>query len=533
MTVQRFQGRKNIYKYDDPGNEFFQVILPEFVLNKIQQGLEVNIEIKKDLFCIRSVNGKKEFFSAIRETKKNQRIIAEKLRDFKNDPHCLSYRFTDPEFYFRYANGGVLPVLRLKTGESGDREDYFCFFYREIFPVGWNIANGSSDNRDELFRPSDIILREFNEELIITDNTKKLRYVFDMDEESFTQQTHNLALKAWDQKTGKNISAYERLYIPIKWIDGPDSVSVKSGGQKVTAHGFFLSILPEDNSIELDKIGFVNLSGDISLLDGEIFNERLINGLIGLFRVDTFEEKLSGNEFLPDKIFFDGIEKDDRDIQALITTQFLPQLGNIISKKDRDAYHNTTHKFDLCPITRSITTQYFNWMKIQDQQATAINKDRESPAPLKTAVEHPGTACNIFLSYKSEDSEYAVKLYDYLISQGENVFFSGRSLQVLGESDYAKAIDKALDKADCMIVLGTAPEYLDSGWVSYEWKSFFNEIRSDRKKHGRIFTFTNNINIHNLPYALRNVQNIEFKPASIMNSFEMLMRYLKQGACGH
>ncbi|MCK5097897.1 MAG: hypothetical protein KAR45_07325, partial [Desulfobacteraceae bacterium] len=88
--------------------------------------------------------------------------------------------------------------------------------------------------------------------------------------------------------------------------------------------------------------------------------------------------------------------------------------------------------------------------------------------------------------------------------------------------------DKALDKADSMIVFGTDPVYLDTGWVSYEWKSFFNEIRSDRKKNGRLFTFTNNVNIEDLPYALRSVQNIEFKPASIMDSFEMLMSYLRQ-----
>jgi hypothetical protein len=44
--------------------------------------------------------------------------------------------FKDPLFPFRYASGGVLPILRI------GRKEFFCFFYRDIDPVGWNIANG-------------------------------------------------------------------------------------------------------------------------------------------------------------------------------------------------------------------------------------------------------------------------------------------------------------------------------------------------------------------------------------------------------
>lgn len=528
MAIDLFQSKKHIFNYNDPDNDLFQVILPEFILNKKQFGLEVDIEINENLFSIRNINGKKDFNAAIKKSKiKNQKSVAKNINDFKNDDNCLSYKFIDPEYYFRYANGGVLPILRLKINESNAREDYFCFFYREIFPIGWNIANGASDNRNELFYPSDIILREFNEELIITDNEKKLRYVFDMDKKSFTQQTHNMVLKAWDKKIEENISKYERLFIPMKWIDGPDSATIRSESKKVTTSGYFLSITPEDNAIELDKIGFINLSGDISLLDGEISNGRLINGVIGLFKVDKFEEKLKGNEFIPDKIFMNGTEKNIHDLENIIHKEYLPQLGNIINKKDRGVYYNTKNKFDLCPITRSITGKYFKWLKNQDQYVKTI-RDQKNQEVSKTIVEHNNTEYQIFLSYKSEDTQYATKLYDYLVSMGKKVFFSGNSLQILGESDYARAIDKALDKADSMIVFGTDPVYLDTGWVSYEWKSFFNEIRSDRKKNGRLFTFTNNVNIEDLPYALRSVQNIEFKPASIMDSFEMLMSYLRQ-----
>lgn len=528
MTTNLFQNKKQIFNYNDPDNDLFQVILPEFIISKKQFGEEIKIEIKEELLSIRNNEGKKEFNDAVEEIKKdNQKIIEEKLKNFRNDNNCLSYRFVEPEYYFRYANGGALPILRLKLDQSHEREDYFCFFYREIFPIGWNIANGASDNRRELFNPSDVIAREFNEELVITDNKKKLRYVFDIDNKSYTQQSHNVALKAWENKI-EGISAYERLFLPVKWVDGPDSAVVTSGSRKKATHGCFLSITPEDNAIELDKIGFLNLSGDISLLDGEISNDgRLINMVIGLFKVDTFEKKLEGKHFLPDKIFFSGENRRVIDLKEIITDELLPQLGDIIDEKERNYYENCTHKFNLCPITRSIIKKYFEWNKNQNLYATA-QRNQEKNKIERNVFENKDTDYQVFLSYKSEDNPYATKLYDYLTSLGEKVFFSGSSLQHLGESDYARAIDKALDKAECMIVVGTDPSYFDSGWVSYEWKSFSNEIRSERKKNGRLFTFTHNIKIKDMPLSLRSAQNVEFTPESIMDSFEMLMNFLQQ-----
>jgi len=40
-------------------------------------------------------------------------------------------------------------------------EEYYCLFYRDIFPVGWNIANGGSDNNEELLNPLLTIERSF------------------------------------------------------------------------------------------------------------------------------------------------------------------------------------------------------------------------------------------------------------------------------------------------------------------------------------------------------------------------------------
>jgi len=55
--------------------------------------------------------------------------------------------------------------------------DYYCLFYREIAPVGWNIANGGAESVAELLDPLATIERELREELIIVEPAAGHRYV--------------------------------------------------------------------------------------------------------------------------------------------------------------------------------------------------------------------------------------------------------------------------------------------------------------------------------------------------------------------
>ncbi|MGD8413690.1 MAG: hypothetical protein PVF33_05630, partial [Candidatus Latescibacterota bacterium] len=61
----------------------------------------------------------------------------------------------------RWASAGVLPVVRWRGGV------WSPFFFRDIPPVGWNIAAGSSESEAELRRPVAFGLREFVEETIV------------------------------------------------------------------------------------------------------------------------------------------------------------------------------------------------------------------------------------------------------------------------------------------------------------------------------------------------------------------------------
>ncbi len=70
-------------------------------------------------------------------------------------------------FPLRWASGGVLPVVQWQG------VTWSPFFFRDIPPVGWNIAAGSSDSDDELRRPLSFGLREFIEETIVLSRPPK------------------------------------------------------------------------------------------------------------------------------------------------------------------------------------------------------------------------------------------------------------------------------------------------------------------------------------------------------------------------
>ncbi len=121
--------------------------------------------------------------------------------------------------------------------------------------------------------------------------------------------------------------------------------------------------------------------------------------------------------------------------------------------------------------------------------------------------------CRVFISYKhsdktgayTEDYEIAKEVYECLKSRNITTFFSDRTLFESGKSDYKKAIDSALDRAELMLVVATSDEFVQSGWVEYEYETFYEDILSGRKTGANIFSYTKNIK--RLPRTLSRHEN--------------------------
>ncbi len=125
---------------------------------------------------------------------------------------------------------------------------------------------------------------------------------------------------------------------------------------------------------------------------------------------------------------------------------------------------------------------------------------------------------DIFISYKysdengnpTEDFAIAKELYNAFSKLGYNTFFSDNSLKDIASSRYKSDIDTALDSAKLMIVVLTKASHAYSHWVQYEWDSYYNDFLSGVRKEAFLFTLTKNVDVHDLPRTLRNVQNFDY-----------------------
>ena len=284
--------------------------------------------------------------------------------------------FDDPDFPFRHANGGVLPIIRDIDG------DYYCLFYRETAPIGWNIANGGSDDSDELLDPTLTILRELREELIVVGPpTSNKRYtLFGGDEGAHSRPEYLKALHLWNRKLAANrlsgkhtakqavdshgdwpsLDPRRKRDVPadITWEPGPDELSILGGdygNRKVS--DVFVNITAEDCAIEVDRIAILTTPAEYRLLDGEVYGGQLVNRPIGLFRIDRFNNIQdlgeSTREFVPDKIFYSGALSDEP-IRNLIWEHIVQQKATGLVTEGQYGEWDRETKLKLCPITRTV-----------------------------------------------------------------------------------------------------------------------------------------------------------------------------------
>src|SRR5215470_11116324 len=198
-------------------NQFIQALVTEFTLRrrKDTSGIELAVSFNENSPAISTTRAKINVHGAIPEFEKKAEIYQRELdavfqgkKDF--------YGFNDATFPFRYASGGTLPIVRM------DGHDFYCLFYRDIFPIGWNIANGGCCNRDELLKPLRTANRELCEELIMVQRATGIQYIFKGGENALLSRFPGVkALETWakifPELMRKEIKEVE---VPAKWYAG-------------------------------------------------------------------------------------------------------------------------------------------------------------------------------------------------------------------------------------------------------------------------------------------------------------------------
>lgn len=142
---------------------------------------------------------------------------------------------------------------------------------------------------------------------------------------------------------------------------------------------------------------------------------------------------------------------------------------------------------------------------------------------------------DVFISFKnrdlsgnqSRDSEIAKDLFDEFTKVGIPAFFSNIKLLELGSAAYKSSIEKAIDQAKVMVVIGTCIEYLDTEWVTYERESFHNDILSGIKKNACIVPYLGPIESTKIPRSLRGYETFSTENHSVKDVANFVLNFLK------
>ena len=115
---------------------------------------------------------------------------------------------------------------------------------------------------------------------------------------------------------------------------------------------------------------------------------------------------------------------------------------------------------------------------------------------------------------KTQDSDEARDIYDLLTKYGFKVFFSKITLKNhLGE-EYEPIIYHAIQSSKMMIVYGSKIEYINSRWITNEWKRFKYCIEKGQKASNSLVVLYKDLDPEKLPVSLRGVQSLKVGPTT-------------------
>lgn len=495
-------------------NEFLQVLLPEFSIRRKDQGLVLDVKFDFETPAVWSRQGKNHIQQQL-DRASVQRYQHE-IEDVLLGHEAKDWTHNDPAFPFRFGNGGTLPVIHCEN------RDYYCLFYREIEPVGWNIANGGAESSAELLDPLATIERELREELFIVDPVAGHRYVFDWTEgRRADHPDFVLASRVWKEVFGKqDLLKLKDLSLPLKWLSGNDSVVIKFDDHPlIEITDCILNINAEDFGIEIDRVAKMAVGPNAILCDGEIIRGRLLNRVIGLFEVHRFNAAMASGrcEYQPDRVFYNGRDRSADGAETVVDEYLADVFERGVWAKDvRPNYEATERKFGLCPVTRNLIRRF----PLLEHEQTQLTGNAESMMPPTTS---PGKV-DVFLSFASEDLPLAQQVFSFLKDDNRNVFFSEETAH---QANFGDAIDVALCEADSLVVVGTQTDHFFKPWVRYEWQSFHNDIMGRRKPWDTpLITLAANCEQDRMPRPLLFREILPYSPESPTESFHKLRALL-------
>jgi clan AA aspartic protease (TIGR02281 family) len=130
---------------------------------------------------------------------------------------------------------------------------------------------------------------------------------------------------------------------------------------------------------------------------------------------------------------------------------------------------------------------------------------------------------DVFICHKSSDFPHAKAVYDILRRSGHRPFLSEVSLPGCSDTNFQKAIDRALEGATHLVIVTSSGKHLVSPWVESEWQLFHGGIRSGRKSGNILPILFGGACAGDLPFSLSVYQVVQ---AGAPNWEEDILKFL-------
>jgi hypothetical protein len=356
----RFARADPVLPLESAENAFLEVLLSRFTLRRPRNsdGVELRVAFDGNTPATWNRRGRETVRRRIPRFAQQAALYRTKLDEILLDGRPGLFRHDDPDFPFRWASAGALPVLSI------GRTEYYCLFFRDVFPIGWNIANGATDSSDELLNPLHSLDRELSEELIVLDPVRERRFVLRGDGNTPLGRSElPIFRSSWQlQYPDLDATRYRLTNLPLHWDPAPDRVTVRMGSRVSRLQNCFVNINAADFGIELDRIARITLNQRIVLCDGEVSGQRALNRPVALFEVSRLQQGVSGGHtrFLPDRFYHGGRARPGADLPDFLHRVLLREIRQWRPRRDIDRFTRTSDddRLRLCPVTESIVRRH-------------------------------------------------------------------------------------------------------------------------------------------------------------------------------
>jgi hypothetical protein len=272
-------------------------------LTKTAEGDLLQIDLRHQTHGIYNNDGKKFLAARFLGPKLTEKLrqLSRRIQHFQRSKaqRTMELLGSDTLPVLRWASAGYLPIVCWR------KRRWALLFFRDIFPIGWNIANGASETPTEWHHLDKLAAREAREEVVVLQQDPvegdhvgvcriDLGHSAEANADDLLSTHHELR---WLHDRIR-LKSQPMATIPVRNIEGRGVVEVLDDSGSHRTAGIHVSINPLELGIEVTRVGEFDLPDDGCVIDGETFLDlykvpdggrpkpRLVRRPVGLFDLE-------------------------------------------------------------------------------------------------------------------------------------------------------------------------------------------------------------------------------------------------------